>query len=51
MTLSFHKVKFDAEEVLDLIAEVRQWHNGCDCGGLADLEETFIQQAEERSRA
>jgi hypothetical protein len=47
VTLSFWKVMFSAQEVLDLIAEVRQDE---DCGGLQELENRFAGLAESRSR-
>ena len=50
VTLSFHKVMFDAQEVLDLIQEVGQEHENCDCDGLVSLETAFCEKAEERSR-
>ena len=48
MTLSFWKVMFSAQEVLDLLAECRQ--DG-DCGVLQDFESRFAELAEKRSRA
>jgi hypothetical protein len=41
MTLSFHKVQFDAQEVLDMAAEAET---------LLDFRNTFCDLAEERSR-
>jgi hypothetical protein len=42
MTLSFWKVMFSAQEVLDLLAEVDR--------DAAEFEERFVALAEERSR-
>ncbi len=47
MTLNFYKVMFSAQEVLDLVAEVRDEPEPC----LALFEEQFAGRAEERSRA
>lgn len=41
MTLSFHKVDFDAQEVIDLAQ---------DCETLEEFSERFIDKAEQRSR-
>lgn len=41
MTLSFHKVMFDAQEILDLVQ---------DSETLLDFQEKFCGKAEERSR-
>ena len=51
MTLSFHKVNFTAQEILDLIDEHIGGHDGCDCSGLSDLEDDVLMMAEERSRS
>lgn len=52
-TLSFHKVMFSADEVLDLIADIQEDHDieVCGCAGLEELEHAFIALAEERSRS
>jgi hypothetical protein len=42
MTLSFHKVMFSAEEVLDILNDVE--HNP------EDFEHRFVELAEDRSR-
>lgn len=47
MTLSFWKVMFSAQEVLDLIAECK---DDGDCGVLQDFESRFCELAEIRSR-
>jgi 3-methyladenine DNA glycosylase Tag len=41
MTLSFHKVDFDAQEVIDLAQ---------DCDSLDEFTERFTDKAEQRSR-
>ena len=48
MTVSFTKVKFTAQEVLDLIAETS---DTIDSPALRLFESEFIELAEERSRA
>lgn len=50
MTLSFHKVMFSAEEVLDLIEDVQLEHDDCPCDGVTALQIAFTDRAEQRSR-
>jgi len=50
MTLSFHKVMFSAHEVLDIIDDYVIEHGMCPCDGWDELENDFLNRAEERSR-
>lgn len=52
MTLSFHKVNFSAQEVLDLMdeVEIEGDYSEDELEALKDFGEIFTENAEERSR-
>jgi len=51
MTVSFTKVTFTAQEVLDLVSDCQGYHLDSAGTELDEFERKFIEQAEERSRA